>query len=180
MDDLAQPSGAPERYGCGTPLAGVARPPRTECAGDRIRRMRETFCDCTAVPFFAVTPQLSLRGHSSSQTPYPSPRRKRQVSSIALLVLSKQQTLRWFAVWSHFCLARKKYAKKRRWTRNSAYAQKGVSLHSTFFRYTFCSPNALRATVESGFCIARYSVRVVTLAPVEYLTYGSRGVSDLA
>ena len=54
-----------------------------------------------------MTPQLSLRGHSSSQAPYPSPRRKRQVSSIALLVLSKQQTLRWFAVWSQFCLARK-------------------------------------------------------------------------
>ena len=25
-DDLAQPSGAPERYGCGTPLAGAVRP----------------------------------------------------------------------------------------------------------------------------------------------------------
>ena len=73
------------------------------------------FSGFTGGAIFAVTPQLSLRGHSSSQAPYPSPRRKRQVSSIALLVLSKQQTLRWFAVWSRFCLARKKYAKKRRW-----------------------------------------------------------------
>ena len=35
-----------------------------------------------------------------------------------------------------FCLARKKYAKKRRRTRNSAYAQKDVSLHFTCYRYT--------------------------------------------
>ena len=69
-------------------------------------------------------PQLSLRGRSSSQASYPSPRRKRQVSSIALLVLSKQQTLRWFAVWSQFCLARKKYAKKRRWRREIALTRR--------------------------------------------------------
>ena len=36
---------------------------------------------------------------ASSQAPYPSPRRKRQVSSISLLVLSKTQTLRWFVFW---------------------------------------------------------------------------------
>ena len=34
--------------------------------------------------------------------------------------------------------------------------------------------NALRAAVESGFPSARYAVRVVLFAPVEYLTYGSR------
>ena len=38
-------------------------------------------------------------GGSSSQTPHPSPRRKWQVSSVPLLVLSKLQTLRWFAIW---------------------------------------------------------------------------------
>ena len=80
----------------------------------------ELFSGFTGGSVFAVRPQLSLRGHSSSQASYPSPRRKRQVSSISLLVLSKQQTLRWFAVWSQFCLARKKYAKKRRWTRSIA------------------------------------------------------------
>ena len=34
--------------------------------------------------------------------------------------------------------------------------------------------NALRAAVGSGFPIARYTVRVVLFAPVEYLTYESR------
>ena len=34
--------------------------------------------------------------------------------------------------------------------------------------------NALRAVVQSGFLNARYTVRVVLFAPVEYLTYGSR------
>ena len=34
--------------------------------------------------------------------------------------------------------------------------------------------NALRAAVQSGFPSARYTVRVVLFAPVEYLTYGSR------
>ena len=40
-------------------------------------------------------------------------------------------------------------------TRNSAYAQKNDSFRCAYFRYTFRSPNALRATVESGFRIAR-------------------------
>ena len=115
---------------------------------------RRLFCDCTAVPFLQGHCNCASGG-SSSQAAYPSPRRKRQVSSIALLVLSKQQTLRWFAVWSRFCLARKKYAKKRRRTRNSAYAQKNESLHFTCCRSSFRSPNALRATVESGFLSAR-------------------------
>ena len=63
--------------------------------------------------------------------------------------------------------------------RNSADAQKNESLHFTYYRYTGGQGTPLRATVESGFRIARYSVRVVTLAPVEYLTYGSRGASDI-
>ena len=42
-------------------------------------------------------------GGSSSQTPHPSPRRRRQVSSVPLLVLSKLQTLRWFAIWFLYC-----------------------------------------------------------------------------
>ena len=39
---------------------------------------------------------------------------------------------------------------------NSAYAQKGVSFRCACFRYAVRGPNALRATVESGFRIARY------------------------
>ena len=39
--------------------------------------------------------------------------------------------------------------------------------------------NALRAAVQSGFLNARYTVRVVLFAPVEYLTYGSRKASSL-
>ena len=76
------------------------------------------------LPLNAARPQPLLRRPSSSQTPSdaslcirsakpiarrkacalgasrnPSPRRKRQVSSVPLLVLSKLQTLRWFAIW---------------------------------------------------------------------------------
>ena len=58
--------------------------------------------------------------------------------------------------------------------RNSAYAQKNESLDFTCYHSSFRSPNALRATVESGFRIARYAVQIALLAPVEYLTYGSR------
>ena len=43
----------------------------------------------------------------------------------------------------------------------------------------FRSRNALRATVESGFRIARQIMRDAMLAPVEYLTYEIRDVSDL-
>ena len=41
----------------------------------------------------------------------PSPRRRRQVSSVPLLVLSKLQTLRWFAIWFHLS-CQKKWAKR--------------------------------------------------------------------
>ena len=64
--------------------------------------------------------------------------------------------------------------------RNSAYARKGILLRCACYRYTVRSPNALRATVESGFRIARYIMQIVRLVPVEYLTYEIRGVSDLA
>ena len=50
-------------------------------------------------------------GGSSSQTPHSSPRRRRQVSSVPLFVLSKLQTLRWFAIWFHLA-CQKKYAKR--------------------------------------------------------------------
>ena len=40
---------------------------------------------------------------ASSQAPYPSLPHKCESSSIPLLVLSKMQTLRWFAFWVLFC-----------------------------------------------------------------------------
>ena len=90
----------------------------------------------TGVPLNAARPQLLLRRPSSSQTPSdaslcirsakpiarrkacalgasrnPSPRRRRQVSSVPLLVLSKLQTLRWFAIWFRLS-CQKKWAKR--------------------------------------------------------------------
>ena len=56
--------------------------------------------------------------------------------------------------------------------------RKNLSFRSAFCRYTSRSPNALRAAVQSGFPSARYTVRVALFAPVEYLTYGSRGISN--
>ena len=85
--------------------------------------MRHTPCGCTSARLsgftgsasFAVTPQPASGG-SSSQTPHPSPCRKRQVSSVPLLVLSKLQTLRWFAIWFHLS-CQKKQAKRFAWRR---------------------------------------------------------------
>ena len=62
--------------------------------------------------------------------------------------------------------------------RNSADAQKNESLHSTYLRYTGGQGTPLRATVKLGFLSARYAVRIVTCAPVEYLTYEIRDASD--
>ena len=63
--------------------------------------------------------------------------------------------------------------------RNSAYAQKTKSLHGACFRYIARRPNALRATFKSGFLTARYIAQIVPFAPVEYLTYEIRNISDL-
>ena len=65
-DDLAQPSGAPERYGCGTPFAGAVRPTAPEA--------RNSFPDSPEVPFlpqrcncaaggilFSVVPEKSMQ-----------------------------------------------------------------------------------------------------------------------
>ena len=55
-----------------------------------------------------------------------------------------------------FSLAREKMVEKRvLGDANSAYARKNESSDFTYFRYTFRRPNALRATVKSGFRIAR-------------------------
>ena len=87
----AQPSATKERYGCGPPLAGAHRP------------------DCPVSPELPLMRQHRNRvsGGSSSQTPHSSPRRRRQVSSVPLLVLSKLQTLRWFAIWFHLSCQKK-------------------------------------------------------------------------
>ena len=56
--------------------------------------------------------------------------------------------------------------------------RKNLSLHFACYRYSVRSQNALRAALESGFPNARYTMRVVLFAPVEYLTYGIRRVCD--
>ena len=74
-----------------------------------------------------------------------------------------------------FSVLAEKIRKKRPLGRGIALTRrKNLSLRFTFYRYTVRSPNALRAAVESGFPSARYTVRVASFAPVEYLTYGSR------
>ena len=51
---------------------------------------------------------------------------------------------------------------------------KSLSFCFAFSRYTVRRPNALRAAAQPDFPIARHAVRVVSFAPVEYLTYGKR------
>ena len=71
-------------------------------------------------------------------------------------------------------LSEKSMQKRDAGVRNSAYAQKrhfDSACHSLMIRP---ARNALRAALESGFPSARYTVRVVLFAPVEYLTYESR------
>ncbi len=81
----------------------------TECrCGQRCPSLFPVF---TGGAEFAARPQPLLRRPSSSQTPHSSPRRKRQVSSVPLLVLSKLQTLRWFAIWFRLS-CQKKWAKR--------------------------------------------------------------------
>ena len=58
--------------------------------------------------------------------------------------------------------------------RNSAYAQKRHFDSACHSPIALPARNALRAAVGSGFPSARHAVRVVSFAPVEYLTYGSR------
>ena len=79
-----------------------------------------------------------------------------------------------------FSLLREKIWKKRaRDAFYSADARKNNSFRCAYFRYTVRNPNALRATVQSGFLSARYTVRGVRLAPAEYLTYEIRDLSNL-
>ena len=58
--------------------------------------------------------------------------------------------------------------------RNSAYAPEKLVVLSCVLSFRFRRQNALRAAVGSGFPSARYTIRVVLFAPVEYLTYESR------
>ena len=58
--------------------------------------------------------------------------------------------------------------------RNSAYAPEKLFVSLYVLSFCFRRLNALRAVVQSGFPIARYTVRVALFAPAEYLTYGSR------
>ena len=81
----------------------------TECRGGQ--SCPPLFPVFTGGAAFAARPQLLLRRPSSSQTPHSSPRRRRQVSSVPLFVLSKLQTLRWFAIWFRLS-CQKKWAKR--------------------------------------------------------------------
>ena len=56
---------------------------------------------------------------------------------------------------------------------------KSLSFCFAFSRYTVRRPNALQAAAQPDFPIARHAVRVVSFAPVEYLTYGIRDVSNI-
>ena len=74
----------------------------------------------------------------------------------------------------------KRYGRKDRWRREIALTRlKSLSFRSAFSRYPVRRPNALRAAVQSGFPSARYTKQIALFAPVEYLTYGIRSVSDI-
>ena len=73
-----------------------------------------------------------------------------------------------------FCLGRKDMEEKTAGERNSAYAQKKLVVPFCMLSFCFRRQNALRAAIQSDFPSARYTVRVVSFAPVEYLTYGIR------
>ena len=71
-------------------------------------------------------------------------------------------------------LSEKSMQKRDAGERNSAYAQKRHFDSACHSPIALPARNALRAAVGSGFPSARHAVRVVSFAPVEYLTYGSR------
>ena len=74
----------------------------------------------------------------------------------------------------------KRYGRKDRWRREIALTRlKSLSFRSAFSCYPVRRPNALRAAVQSGFPSARYTKQIALFAPVEYLTYGIRSVSDI-
>ena len=75
-------------------------------------------------------------------------------------------------------LSEKSMQKRDAGERNSADAPEKLVVSLCMLSFRFHRPNALWAAVESGFPIARYTVRVASFAPVEYLTYGIRRVCD--
>ena len=74
----------------------------------------------------------------------------------------------------------KRYGRKDRWRREIALTRlKSLSFRSAFSRYPVRRPNALRAAAQLGFPSAQYAIQIVLFAPVEYLTYGIRSVSNI-
>ena len=71
-------------------------------------------------------------------------------------------------------LSEKSMQKRDAGERNGAYAPEKLFVSLCVLSFCFRRLNALRAAVGSDFPIARYTVRVASFAPVEYLTYGSR------
>ena len=79
-----------------------------------------------------------------------------------------------------FWLVRKKYAKKRRWGREIALSRrKNLSFRSACCRFVSVVKTPFGRAAESGFPSARHTVQVVSVAPIEYLTYGIRTMSIL-
>ena len=64
-------------------------------------------------------------------------------------------------------------------TRNSAVAPEKQFVTFCVLSLNYRRQNALRAAVGSGFPSARHAVQVALFAPVEYLTYGIRSVSNI-
>ena len=153
----------------------------------RLRPRAQPFCHHEGVTLF-LCPEGTSRAEGEG--------RLCDCTAVPLYALTSQLCLRRH---TFFCLARKKYAKKRRRTRNSAYARKGVSLDFTCYRYTGGQgtpfgrrPHKLHiprfhASVKArpfrcssfpkhkrfaGLCFG--FLRVPAFVPVEYLTYGSR------
>ena len=73
----------------------------------------------------------------------------------------------------------KRYGRKDRWGRNSADAQKRHFDSACRSPIVRSARNALRAAAQLGFPSAQYVIQIVLFAPVEYLTYGIRSVSNI-
>ena len=89
-DALAQPSGAPERYGCGTPLAGAVRPPRRRRGTlFRIHRKYRFYSDTVTVPpaaYFFLSCQKKVCKKEAQDAKIALTRRKTNRSVLRIFV----------------------------------------------------------------------------------------------
>ena len=143
-----------------------------------IRRMT-SFCDCTAVPCFWRDSNCRSAGIRPRKLPIPRPAASGRSRPFRCSSSPNSKRFAGLLFGSISVLPEKSMQKRGAGRENSADARKNKSFRFTYCRSSFRSPNALRATVESGFLSARYALRIVTCAPVEYLTYEIREISDL-